>query len=31
MSADPAKVREDNLCFVTFRSGVRVDGLMKLL
>lgn len=31
MFPDPNKVKEDNLCFVTLRSGLRVDGLMKLL
>lgn len=31
MSTDPAEVKEDNLCFVILHSGLRVDGLMKLL
>ena len=31
MFPDSAKVKEDSLCSVPFCSGVRVDGLMKLL
>lgn len=30
MFPDPAKVKGDNLCFVTLCSGLRADGLMKL-
>ena len=31
MFPDPAKVKEDSLCSFALCSGVRVDGLMKLL